>query len=57
MVDTPKETNGDEATEDNPLRRKTKPMLRWRRSKPRHINTGPEDETNPDGAKEEYTPN
>ena len=35
MVYTPKETNGDEATEDNPSGRKAKHGRRRRRSKPR----------------------
>ena len=35
MVDTPKETNGDEAMEDNPSRKKAKHGRRRRRSKPR----------------------
>ena len=56
MVDTPKETNGDEATEDNPSGRKAKHGRRRRCSKPRHSNTGPGDESNPDGAEEEYNP-
>ena len=54
MVDTPKETNGDEAMEDNPSGRKAKHGRRRRRSKPRHSNTGPRDESNPDGAENEY---
>ena len=56
MVDTLKETNGDEATEDNPSGRKAKHRRRRRRSKLRHSNTGPRDENNPDGAEEEYDP-
>ena len=56
MVDTPKENNGDEATEDNPSGRKAKHGRRRCRSKPGHSNTGPGDESNPDGAKEEYNP-
>ena len=42
MVDTPKETNGDEAMEDNPLGRKAKHGRHRRHSKPRHNNTAPE---------------
>ena len=38
MVDTPKDNNGDEATEDNPSRRKSKHGHHRRRSKPRHSN-------------------
>ena len=56
MVDTLKETNGDEATEDNPSGRKSKNGRRRRRPKPRHSNTGPGGENNPDGAKEKYNP-
>ena len=56
MVDTPKETNDDEATEDNPSGRKAKHGRRRRRSKPRHSSTGPGDENNRDGAEEEYNP-
>ena len=56
MVDTPKETNGDEATEDDPSGRKTKHGHRQRCSKPRHSNAGPGDENNPDGAEEQYNP-
>ena len=36
MVDTPKENNGDEATEDNPLGKQSKHWRHQRRSKPRH---------------------
>ena len=57
MVDTPKETNDDEATEDNPSGKKAKHGRRRCRSKPRHSNTGTGDENNPDGAKDEYNPN
>ena len=56
MADTPKETNGDEATEDNPSKKKAKHGRRPRRSKPRHGNTGTRDENNPDGADDEYNP-
>ena len=56
MVDTSKETNGDEAMEDNPSGRKTKHGRRQRRSKPHHSNTDPKEESNPDGAEEEYNP-
>ena len=56
MVDTPKETNGDEAMEDNPSRKKAKHGRHRRRSKPRHSNTGTGDENNPDGAEDEYNP-
>ena len=56
MVDTLKETNGDKATKDNPSRRKAKHGRRRCRSKPRHSNTGPRDESNLDGTEEEYNP-
>ena len=57
MVDTTKETNGDEATEDNPSGRKAKHGRPRRHSKPRHSNTSPGDESNPEGAEEEYSLN
>ena len=56
MVDTPKETNGDEATEDNPSKKKAKHGHCQRRSKPRQGNTGTGDEDNPDDADDEYNP-
>ena len=56
MVDTPKETNGDEATKDNPSKKKAKHGRRQHPSKPRHSNTGTRDENNPDGAEDEYNP-
>ena len=56
MVDTPKETNGDEATEDNPSKKKEKHGHRQRRSKPRQGNTGTRDKNDPDGADDEYNP-
>ena len=52
MVDTLKKTNGDEATEDNPSGEETKHGRFRRRPKPRHTNTSPRDESNPDDAKE-----
>ena len=54
MVDTPEETNGNVAVEDNPLGGKTKYGRLRRHSKPRHINTGPGDD--PDSTEEEYSP-
>ena len=54
MVDTPKETNGDEATKDNPSKKIAKHGRRPRRSKPRQDNTGTGDKNNPDGADDEY---
>ena len=56
MVDTLKETNGDEATEDNPSKKKAKHGRRQHRSMPRQGNTVTGDENNPDGAEEEYNP-
>ena len=56
MVDTPKETNGEEATEDNPSKKKAKHGRRQRRSKPRQGNTGTGDKNNLDGADDEYNP-
>ena len=56
MVDTPKETNGDEATEENPSKKKAKNGRRQRRSRPRQGNTGTKDNNNPDGANDEYNP-
>ena len=56
MVDTLKETNGDEATEDNPLRKKSMHGRHRCRFEPRHSNTGKGDENNPDGAEDEYNP-
>ena len=51
MVDTPRETNGDEAIEDNPLGKQSKLGRHRRRSKPHHSNTGTgEEEYNPDQA-------
>ena len=56
MVDTPKQNNGDEATEDNPSGRKSKHGRHRRCSKPRDSNTGTGEENNLDGAEEEYNP-
>ena len=56
MVDAPKETNGDEATEDNPSKKKAKHGRRPRHSKPRQGNTGTGDENNPDGAEDKNNP-
>ena len=51
MVDTPKENNGDEAMEDNPLGKKSKHGHHRHHSKPHHSNTGTgEEEYNPDQA-------
>ena len=54
-MDTPKETNGDEGTGENPSGKKGKHGRHRRRSKPRHNNTGTGEE-NPEGAEEEYDP-
>lgn len=56
MVDTPKETNGDEAMEDSPSRKKAKYERHQRCSKPRHNNTGTGVKNNPDGVEDEYNP-
>ena len=58
MVDTPKENNGDEATEDNPLGKQSRHRRHRCRSKPRHSknsDTGTRD-NNPDGAEDEDNP-
>ena len=58
MVDTPKENNGDEAMEDNPLGKQSRQRRHPRRSKPRHSknsDTGTRD-NNPDGAEDEDNP-
>ena len=56
MVDTPKETNGDEAMEENPSKKKAKHGRRQRRSKPHHNTAGTTVKNNPDGAEDEYNP-
>ena len=59
MVDTPKESNGDEATEDNPLEKQSKHQRHRRRSKPRHSknsDTGTRDDNTLDNAEEENNP-
>ena len=59
MVDTPKESNGNEATDDNPLEKQSKHRRHRRRSKPRHSknsDTGTRDDNNPDGAEDENNP-
>ena len=40
MVDTPKESDGNKATEDNPPEKQPKHRLHRRRSKPRHSKSG-----------------
>ena len=59
MVDTPKESNGNEATEDNPLDKKCRYWHHRRSSKPRHFknnDTGIGDNNAPDGAEDENNP-
>ena len=56
MVDTPKESDGDEATEDNPLEKQSRPRRHRRRSKPCHSknsDTDTGDDNNPNGAEDE----
>ena len=56
MVDTPKESDGDEATEDNPLEKQSKHQRHRRLSKPRHSknsDTGTRDNNAPDNAEDE----
>ena len=58
MADTPKESNGDEATEENLLEKQSKRRRQRRRSKPCHSknsDTGTRD-NNPDGAEDENNP-
>ena len=58
MVDTPIESNGDEATDDDPLEKQSMHQRHRRRSKPRrskNSDTGTRD-NNPDGAKDENNP-
>ena len=58
MVDTPKESNGNEAMEDNPLEKQSRHRRHRRRSKTRHSknsDTGTRD-NNPDDAKDEDNP-
>ena len=50
------ETNGDEATEDNPSERKAQHVHYRYHSKPRHTKKSPGNESSPDGAKKEYNP-
>ena len=56
MVDTPKETNGDEAMEDNPSRKKAKYERHQRHPKPRHNNTGTGVKNYPDDTEDECNP-
>ena len=55
MVDTPKENNGDEATEDNPLGKQSKHRRHRPHSKPRHSkneDSGTGDNNTPDSAED-----
>ena len=59
MVDTPKESDGNEATEDNPLEKQSKHRRHRRRSKPRHSkrsDTGTGDNNVADSAEDEDNP-
>ena len=59
MVDTPKESDGDKATEDNPLEKQSKHQRNRRRPKPRHSkssDTGTRDNNAPDSAEDEDNP-
>ena len=59
MVDTPKESDGDEAMEDDPPEKQSKHRRHRCRSKPRHSknsNTGTRDNNTPDDAKDENNP-
>ena len=59
MVDTPKETNGDEAMEDNPLQKQPKRRRQRRRSKSHHSkssDTGMRDNNTLDSAEDDNNP-
>ena len=59
MVDTPKEIDGDEAMEDNPLENQSKHQRHRRRSKPRHSkssDTDTRDNNAADSAEDEDNP-
>ena len=59
MVDTPKESDGNKATEDNPLEKQSKHRRHRRRSKPRHSkssDTGTRDNNAPDSAEDDDNP-
>src|SRR3954466_13059704 len=58
MVDTPKESDGNKLTEDNPLEKQSKHRRHRRRSKPRHSksnDTGTRDNNAADSAEDEDT--
>ena len=59
MVDTPKESDGNKATEDNPLEKQSKHQRHRHRSKPRHSKssyTGTRDNNAADSAEDEDNP-
>ena len=60
MVDTPKESDGNKATEDNPPEKQSKNQHHRRRSKPRHSknnsDTGTGDNNAANSAKDEDNP-
>ena len=59
MVDTPKESDGDEATEDNPLEKQSKHRRHRRRSKPHHSknsDTGTRDNNTPNNVEDKNNP-
>ena len=59
MVDTPKESDGNKAMEDNPLKKQSTHRRHWRRSKPCHSkssDTGTRDNSTPDDAEDENNP-
>ena len=59
MVDTPKESDGNKATEDNPLEKQSKHRRQRRRSKPRHSkssDTGTRDNNTAESAEDEDNP-
>ena len=59
MVDTPKESDGNKAMEDNPLEKQSKHRHHRRRSKPRHSkssDTGTRDNNAADSAEDEDNP-
>ena len=56
MVDTPTETSGGQAMEDNPSGRKAKHVRYRHHSKPHYTKNGLGNESTPDGAKNDYNP-
>ena len=59
LVDTPKEGNGDETTEDDPSKKQPKHRRQRRRSKScqgKSGDTGTRDNSTPDGAEDENNP-